>query len=467
MTRGKTFRSAINRLRGKIGSAYKDFRKETDHAHMALLQASRTWPRAALKAYQWQRLAALLARAWHTVPFYRRRMEQAHLAPRDVRTEQDFQRMAVLTRADLLDNGEQMISSCSPRCRLQRRLSAGSTGQPVGVYLDARRLRLSVTEEIWADGWSGWRPGEPVAQIWGDDGRDGGAGLLRRWVRGHVLSPGFVVDARRLDRGSFAEFVRYYRSWRPRLVVAYASALRLLSEFLLEERISLEAPRAVISSAELLDESTRALAERAFASPVLDRYGCREAGLLAFQCGRCGRYHVNMLRIYLEIVRDDGRAAAPGECGRVLLTDLGNFAMPLIRYEVGDLASWAPGRSCPCGTGAECLGKIEGRTSDFLCSPRGDRIHRAYFNSLILSVPGVRQYRLVQESLRSVRLEVVRSGSTEPAALGDLCEKIRQALGGDCEVRLCRRSDLPRTASGKQRYVESLVSNPPAMATEE
>ena len=466
MANVKILRSAINRLRGAIGSVYKDWRGETDRAHMALLRASRTWPRSALKAYQWRQLKILVAHAWYTVPFYRQRMAAAGVSPHDIRSEQDFQRLPVLDRSSIYDNAERMVSDCYPRCRLERRTSAGSTGEPVAVYLDPRRLRLSVTEEIWADGWSGWRPGEPVAMVWGDESGAVGAGGFRRWVRGHIHSPGFIVDARSLSREGFLEFADKYRKWRPGLVVAYASALRPLAEFLLEEAVHPAAPHAVISSAELLAESTRQLAQRAFGAPVLDRYGCRETGLVAFQCGPAGHYHVNMLRIYLEVVSEDGRPVEPGQPGKVLLTDLGSFAMPLIRYQVGDMAAWAAYRRCPCGTGAECLERIEGRTSDFVRSPLGHRVHRAKFNALILGTPGIRQYRLVQESLREVRLEIVESRPLAPDLLRGLCEQVRSVIGGEVEVRIGRVSRLPQTAAGKYRYVESRVPDGPAPAME-
>jgi phenylacetate-CoA ligase len=421
---------------------------------MALLRAGQAWSAAALKLHQWRRLRALIAHAWHTVPFYRARMAAENLSPEKILAARDFRDLPVLTRADLQSCGEELISCHYSTAKLMRRRSGGSTGQPVCVRLDAHRLGLSVTEEIWADAQAGWRPGEPVARIWAAQ-QGPPVGRLRRWLREHVISPGFTLDARRLNRGSFVEFVEKYRRWRPGLVVAYASALRPLAEFLLEGRVQLPAPRAVISSAELLDESTRAMAQTAFAAPVLDRYGCRELGLVAFQCALRESYHVNMLRIYLEILSEDGTPAEPGRAGKVVLTDLGNFAMPLIRYEIGDLAAWAPNRRCPCGTGAECLERIEGRTSDFVWSARGDRIHRAQFNSMILATPGIRQYRLVQDSLRSVRLEVVRSRPMAPGPLRQLREQIGQALGSDVEVSICCVDRLPQSASGKYRYVES------------
>ncbi|HUU58810.1 MAG TPA: phenylacetate--CoA ligase family protein, partial [Phycisphaerae bacterium] len=146
--------------------------------------------------------------------------------------------------------------------------------------------------------------------------------------------------------------------------------------------------------------------------------------------------------------------------GRVLLTDLGNLAMPLIRYEVGDRAAWAAERRCHCSDDGECIRRLEGRTSDFVWSADGRAIHRAWFNSLILSVPGVRQYRLVQESLRSLRVEVVENRPIAEGRARDVCRRIRETLGGDVEVRWQRRASLPQTPLGKYRYVESRVSPP-------
>jgi len=449
-----------NALRGYLGWKYKLWRGEVDRSYMALLRQSRLWNRQTLKAWQWGCLKKLLDHAWKTVPAYRERFQRSGLHPEEIKTAEDFRKLPTLSRDELRALGPRLLSADYRKEDLVLRRSGGSTGEPVAVYLEPRRRRLATTEEIWADRWSGWKPGEPVARIWSTHGRPAGA-WLRRWFRSHVLDPGFIIDACQLAEPSLKAFVRRYMAHRPGLVVGYASSLRMLGEFLVSKDIHLPPPHAVISSAELLDEHTRAVLNRTFRCPVVDRYGCREAGLIACQCRPDGRYHVNTCRIYLEILDEHDQPAEEGKGGRVIVTDLGNLAMPLIRYELGDRAAWAIGRKCPCGSAAECLDHLEGRTTDFVWSAAGYPIHRAWFNSLLLSIPGLRQYHLVQESTGSVMIEIVESSPVPADRLREACSWIRQAISGEVSVRVARRERLQQTPSGKYRYVESRLPAPP------
>src|SRR5262249_8373738 len=148
---------------------------------------------------------------------------------------------------------------------------------------------------------------------------------------------------------------------RPRFVLAYARAAVLFARWAEARDLRLHRPDAVLTSAEVLEEDERAVIERAFGCRVFNRYGCREVSVIASECDAHDGLHVMAEGLYVELETPTG-PARPGEMGSVLVTDLLNPAMPLVRYRIGDMASWAPGR-CACGRGLPRLAKVSGRVT--------------------------------------------------------------------------------------------------------
>jgi phenylacetate-CoA ligase len=250
-------------------------------------------------------------------------------------------------------------------------------------------------------------------------------------------------------------FVDNYLKWSPTLVVGYALTLRALSEFLLTKGIGLTSPKAVISSAELLDVNTQQLIQKAFRCPVIDRYGSRETGLIACQCLEQQGYHVNMMRIYLEIVDEKGQDISQHDSGEILVTDLANYGMPLIRYQIGDRARWSQKNYCSCGRNFELLSTIEGRTFDYLITSDGKKIHGLYFNKYLFTVPEISHYRLVQESHDFIRLQIVENKPLADTKIEQIRTVIRDKIGENVIVQIERVSHIKKGASGKLCYIEN------------
>jgi phenylacetate-CoA ligase len=450
-------RSVCNRIRGRIAWTYMMARGEVDAPYMASLHSGERLGLDQLRELQWKKLKTLLAHAYDTVPYYCQQMNKLGAHPMDICTLEDFRKLPILTKKELREGQKDLISNKYTLATLHASQTGGSTGEPVKVYMDRHRIRFATTDEIWADGFSGWKIGEPVARLWGASELKHSVSRFRQLFRRYVLRPGFKVEAYDLNRRTFLSFIDNYNSWHPTLVIGYASALRALSQFLLSEGSEIFPPKAVISTAELLDDHTRLLIGEAFGCPVTDRYGSREIGLIACQCAEGKRYHVNMHRVYLEIISDNGAAASPHEVGRVVVTDLGNYGMPLIRYEIGDRAQGVTWEQCVCGRQYESLARLEGRSFDFLITSSGKKIHGLSFNRYIFRIPGISQYRLVQESRDLVRIQVIENKTISDENVQALTALIREKMGGNVIVKFERVDHLPKTPSGKLRYVECRV----------
>jgi phenylacetate-CoA ligase len=189
---------------------------------------------------------------------------------------------------------------------------------------------------------------------------------------------------------------------------------------------------------------------------VTNIYGAAgELGLWAFQCSASDQLHVCDWSCILEIVRD-GRPARPGEIGEVLLTALYKRARPLIRYRIGDLAV-VPKRSCRCGRGTHTLQDLLGRVNDIITTPSGMHISFAVFVGLFEFARGIAQFQVVQRTLDSLDLNIVKAESFSEGELSSIIRQISDGCRGELKLNVNVMNEIPRTASGKRRLVFSSV----------
>ena len=217
-----------------------------------------------------------------------------------------------------------------------------------------------------------------------------------------------------------------------------------------------------MSAAGTLHDVQRELIERVFGAPVFNRYGSREVGDMACECDQHRGLHVSTPTHYIEIVRDGGTAARPGEIGEVLVTLLTNFAMPLIRYRIGDLAAWSE-EPCTCGRAWPLLKSVVGRVTDTFLTAKGTRIHGEYFTHLFYFRDWIRQFQVVQVGYDEILLKVVLKDGmlnlpeSKKYEVQEIEQKTRLVMGPACRIDWQVTSEISPTASGKRRYTISKV----------
>lgn len=408
-----------------------------------------------LQALQVERINALLRHAFETTEFYRQRLAECGLGPGPIHSIDDLSVLPPVSKSDLQANLEAMISRLYDRKDLVEDASGGSTGKPTVFYKDIDRHNLRRADQYRHDRWTGWNIGDPWALIWGARQDLVDERSLRERVLQRYMERCIALDAFELSGAGIRSFLGRLAGFRPKMILGYAGALGHVARFILENDLTgTVRPLAIVSSAERLTADMRERIQGAFGCPVLNRYGSREAGLIASECGLRSGLHVNADNLLVEIV-ENGRAVAPGEQGNVVVTDFWNFGMPLIRYDLGDRATASAG-VCGCGRGLPLIQSIEGRASDFLVAADGTRIHGEYFTHLFYGNTGVAQFQFVQESMRDVIIRVVPAGGSAPD-LAEVVEKTSRVLGESVEVKVQLCSEIRPAASGKFRFTISNV----------
>lgn len=406
-----------------------------------------------LAAVQEERLRDLLRFAAEATPFYRDRLRKAGFRFDAPSYARELQRVPPLTRDELQRHGSALTARGS-RAGWTTNASGGSTGHPVALLQDERyRAEMKATEWL-SDELQGWRPGAPVALLWGAPSDTRASTVLRERVH-EFFTNREVFDSFDMGPERMARFHERLQQLRPRVLIAYAGSAFAYARFLLEAGLRPRYPTtSIITSAETLTAEMRETIERCFAVPVFDRYGSREVGCIGSECAAHAGLHLHPYDHLVEVVDLDTGQPVQGRPGRILVTLLTNRAMPLIRYEIGDVGvlGTAP---CACGRPSPLLEKVLGRSSDFILTPDGRLVHGEYFTHLFYGRTSIRQFQFVQETLTAFTLRVVRSPASPPRDMADVEAGIQEVLGPRARIAVEDLEHIPPAPSGKHRFTIS------------
>ena len=404
----------------------------------ALLNASR----GSILAFQKERLKKLLHHAYWTTPYYRELLKN------------EFTPISQIPPLEKRNIREQLERLCSESVPHQQRImnaTGGSTGTPLTFYQDRNYWNQRNLSVYYFDQWAGWNFGDPQLIIWGALADLEGDGdwkyQLNDFWRNHYWLNGF-----RLTDATMQATFRKMNSCVPQTILAYPSSLYQFAAFLFENGLIPKWNlKGIIVSAETLHPHYRSLAETIFNTKVYNRYGGREVGLIAMECKE-GRMHINCHDLYLEI-DSPYPYSKPGD---ILITQLNNYAMPFIRYRIGDIGRLS-GEICPCGNQLPVLAELLGRSTATFRTKTGALIHGGYFTQQFYDVVGVNQFQLIQETLKHCVLKLVINPQWSEGTRRFMVQKIQDALGGDVIVTVEFVEDIPMPASGKREFTISKV----------
>lgn len=401
-----------------------------------------------IRRRQDEALGRIVRHAVGTCPFHRRRFADAGIDPAAVKGIEDLASLPVLTKTDIRGHIDGILSAKFRREELVPARTGGSTGVALQVYCEERCREMRNAAAMRSDEWSGWRLGEPMGAVWGNPKRPVTLkNRLRAWLRDRII----FLDTMQVNPRSMDAFLDEWDRLRPGLLFGHAHSLFILAEHVLATGRVIR-PTGIVATSMMLLEAEREVIERAFGTPVTNRYGCEEVSLIACECERHRGMHINADHNIVEFLRDDGTPCAPGEDGRLVVTELINRAMPLIRYEVGDRGVPSD-RRCECGRGLPLMEQVTGRTADFLVAENGDRVAGiSIIENSLTRIPGLRQMQLVQEQPCRLIANVVAGETWGEGTRDELIASLRRMLGESFEVDLRLVEAIPQEKSGKYRF---------------
>ena len=404
---------------------------------------------------QWARLQHRLHHAYEHCRYYRVKWNSLGLHPNDLRQAEDLSHFPVLTKADIQQHLAELVADNIPKSSMFLDCTGGSTGRPISYYqsydVDLSRKAGTIRHNRWA----GYDIGDKAAFVWGAP-RDIPGSMWKSSLRNALFDRRWFLDTACFTNDKMRAFNRALRQYRPKVIVAYARALRHLAAFLRAEGEAAYRPQAIITSAEVLDPEDREVIEGVFGCKIFDRYGCREVGVIASECEHHEGMHVNAEGLYVEVVVGN-RPARPGELGKLLVTDLLNFAMPLVRYEIGDMAI-PLAEPCACGRGLPRLANIAGRVTDFVVGPDGRLVSGVYLATYVIAKrPTLGQVQIYQDTPGKLTYRIATSNRSAACSsdLEYLTKATREHVGIDTKVSFEFVEELACEPSGKFLFCKS------------
>jgi phenylacetate-CoA ligase len=410
---------------------------------------------------QRSKLHRLLEYAYEYVPYYHRLFDNSGFRPAEVVSDLGAMRkIPVLTKAQVYEDPDSLVTT-DPQLRkeMTAESTSGSTGRPLAVMLDNNGRDRSTAGLFRYFGWTGWRLGECWASIRGPffDQRASQTvrSRIRDWVLNHLPTNAYALTGERM-----CAFANEVRRRRPRILHAYPSSTCWFAEFVEKHDMDEIKFDAVSTFAEPVHLSQRELIAKVFDAEVFNYYATAEQGGLASECEAHTGLHVIMENVYLDILHD-GRSAKAGELGEVNVTNLNNYAMPLIRYNLEDVGAWSVKDDCPCGREMPIMDLKLARSIDTFKMSDG----RVVFGDI--GWPdyrsGIKRYQLVQKSLDHFIARIVKDEHFDEAELPNMERYLKLALGEHVTVAFEFPEDIPVHNSGKFRFVISEVgqASPP------
>ena len=409
--------------------------------------------RKELVEFQSARLRRIVRHAWEHVPFYRALFERAGVRPEDVRGIGDLGRLPIVEKAELRGQPLSEITARGTDLEaLLERHTSGSTGQPFTIRRTPAEDRLLYLFRLRAHRQCGVQAFDRMALLVEPTiGGDGKRSRLRR-LR-HSLGM-FRLES----LSCFEEpevLLKQLDELAPAVIAGYPSTLALVAQRLRHADFPRIRPRTVLAGAEPLEPHVRERIRQAFGVPVFDLYGAHELGLIAWECPQGGALHVCDDNLILEVLRD-GRPAAEGERGEVVATGLHSFAIPFIRYRIGDLVARGA-QTCRCGQPFSLLHAIDGRAAHYL-SLGGRSVHPFELTGRLLQgdVSWIDRHQFAQEREDVVVLRIAPLAAPPAGALERIEEIGRSALGAGVRFRVELVDSFPLDPSGKFRSYVAL-----------
>jgi phenylacetate-CoA ligase len=405
-----------------------------------------------LLSLQQAKLRRLLEHAYAYVPYYRRLFDQVGFRPDDLRHDPaSFRKVPTLSKAMIRENfADLQTTDPEVRSQLSVLTTGGSTGEPL-KFMQDHTFRDYVMADLHRHlGWAGWELGVPHCYIWGTSFEIEVKQTLRARLMDWLLNR-FVTNAYVLSEESMAAFSEAIRKRRPEILFGYPSSMYRFAEFVRQRNLEDIRFKSIVSCAEVLYPHQRQLMEDTFAGKVFDCYGTRELGGLACQCESRTGLHVSIENIYLEILNENGQLTHPGEPGNIIVTNLNNYGMPFIRYNLADVVSWYPSSACTCGRAHPMLRVVEGRHNDMFRTRDGRMVWGGVANPL-WGAEGVKQFQFVQKTYDLVVVRIVKEGALPAAVQTGVVKAIQTALGQQVQVEFQFPEAIALEKSGKHRY---------------
>lgn len=424
-----------------------------------LLESLERAPQARVYDVQRERMERLLHHAWSQTDYYHDVLESCGAVRGGKVDLRRFEDIPFLTKDIIRAQGTRLFARKLPDGRRSSEItSGGTTGAPIRFLQDSGHWAANIGTRIYQFGTLGKGLGDSELKVWGNEGdlHKGTTGVVKR-VENFVYNRRYQ-GAWYLSQERIVEIIDEINHWKPRLLWCFRDGIDAIAKHVNAHGITMHRPAAIVLGGSTVYPFVVKTIEQAFKAPVLSAYGSREVGGVACECLERQGHHISVNLALIETIDAAGRVVLEQDA-ELAITALAGYAMPFIRYRLGDRGRLTK-RLCSCGRTLPLLDSVSGRLIEAFINSRGEQVDPLYFiMSFRMSWDQgtLRQYQLIQERDGSLTINLVPEVGYTLATVGldfeDIKRKIRLVMGDDCRIEFRVVDDIPLAASGKFPYI--------------
>lgn len=361
-----------------------------------------------------------------------------------------LKKFPVTRKQDVVRNKESYVNDKYDRAALIENNTGGSTGEPLKFYMDRDNVEYYEAARFRGLSWYGITNGSRSVMVWGNPLEMNKNQEDKYKQREKLLKNRIMIPAYNMKPDMIDSYVELINSYKPEYIYGYSSILDAMAQMMLDKGLKLNIKlKAVVSTSETLTDQQREHIAKAFYCKVVNEYGARDAGILGYECP-CGEMHVIEENAIIEVL--DPKTLEPlkdGESGLLAITDITNFAMPRLRYILGDVGSISE-QKCKCGRVSRVFSSIDGREDALLVKKDGTLMHGHIINHYAKIRKSIKQFKFVQKSIDLAELSIVKKEDAVDDS-GDFIDDVKNAFPG-IELKVEFVDSIAPGKSGKIRY---------------
>lgn len=433
---------------------YKKRYQGVHREYLEFLRKSQGYSRYQIENMKLESLSNLLKYVYKNVPFYQNFFDKRGFKPEDIKNEENLRKLPIVTKDDLRKNPELFISNEFKSNELISIHTSGTTGTPLTFYFKKEAVQKNYAFFARFLGWAGVKIGDKSATFAGrvfiPKSQIDPPFWRTNWIMNNTLFSSYHISERNIPL-----YIKKLEELNPVFIDSYPSAIYVIARHVLENCIEHKInPKAIITSSETLLEHQRDVIEKAFNCKVYDQYGSAEMVVFISQCEK-GSYHINPEYGIVELINNKGEAVKTGEPGELICTGFLNYAMPLIRYKIGDSAILSH-ESCSCNRNFPIIKSILGRVDDLIITKDGRMVGR--LDPIFKGSSSIKETQIIQENIDTILLKIVKGVDFSSAVVDDLIKELQKRVGYDMIIKAEFVDEIPRSETGKFRSVISKVS---------
>jgi len=418
------------------------------------LQKSQWWSKEKLEEYQLEQLSKLLNHAYENVPYYKMVFDELGLKPRNIQDFNDLRLLPYLTKQTIQNNLEDLKARNYPESKFKYGTTGGSTGIPLGFYREkgvseAKEWAFMVTQ------WNrvGYKFGDKSVVLRGSVVQSANRGKFWEYdpIKNEMILSSYHMTDENLPR-----YVEKIRSFKPKFIQAYPSAITILARFMKENDITpFSSVKAILCGSENLYRPQRELLEEVFKCRIYSWYGLSEEVALGGECEYSTYYHMFPEYGIVELVNEKGEfVTKDGDKGEIVATGFNNPIFPLIRYRTTDIGILMENK-CECGREYPLLEGIEGRLQEIIVTKdnRPITLTAFIFAQHFDAFSRVKQMQLLQEKKGKLVVRIIKEGNFSKNDEEEIFQKMMNSVDNQLDIEFEYVDEIPKTTRGKHRFL--------------